>query len=414
MIAVECSWNWSVLTGRFNLFKLPEARMSYLQTTWCSQASLTQRRGRTGRTNPGKYFCFVSKDLYQELQEFDKSGVERSALTKVALQAAHLADQLSIKTVRAGLPVRRRSAEPRTAQPGRRQDVVSYFDGERGLWRVSGECGEIYWASDEELELLQLKVANIINLLPSPPGDLRLNYATEELQDLGLLTLAGQRPTTLGASCLKLPVDVPLARLVVLGWALDLGVHAAILASALSLPSCDIMYTPHNHVTELSEWDLKSLKASVDARQRLDEGRLSEPLIMHSLCCAWLLEGNCSLGRLPDVFRRQGEEDLQMNSRLWSQFTTKLADLLKSMLRLARTNSGETHRTCAKIALRAHADSLSGFGRHAPRRFLPKGDRQMDDFRLVHEVAASGAAPNRELQEVPLPKMQTCLIHFAI
>ena len=87
--------------------------MSFLLTTWCSQASLVQllgqgqpdlmignmqgrpqpgermvsnqlsslcrprRRGRTGRTNPGKYFCFVSAALYKELQDFDKSGVER-------------------------------------------------------------------------------------------------------------------------------------------------------------------------------------------------------------------------------------------------------------------------------------------------------------------------------------------------
>ena len=300
-----------------------QVRMSYLVTTWCSQASLVQRKGRTGRTNPGKYICFVTQSLFQELQDFDKSGVQRSSLTKVALQAAHLADQLSVESVRAGLPVCRKGAE-RTS----RQDIVTYFDGGRGLWRISGVDG-FYAAREEDLELLPLKISNVLWLLPDPPGDTRIEYAKQELQDMGLLTLAGDRPTTLGVACLKLPIDVPLARLAVLAWVCDLGVHGAILASALSLPQCDLMSSPYNHLTELWEKELQQLKQGVDARRKLDEGRLSEPLILHSLCSQWLLDGNCELGRVPHALLQR--LDMEVHHRLWSQFTTKLVELLQSM-----------------------------------------------------------------------------------
>ena len=300
-----------------------QVRMSYLVTTWCSQASLVQRKGRTGRTNPGKYICFVTQNLYQELQDFDKSGVQRSSLTKVALQAAHLADQLSVEKVRAGLPVCRKGAK-RTS----RQDIVTYFDGGQGLWRISGADG-FYAAREEDLELLPLKISNVLWLLPDPPGDTRIEYAKQELQDMGLLTLAGDRPTTLGVACLKLPIDVPLARLAVLAWVCDLGVHGAILASALSLSQCDVISTPYNHLTELYEWDLQQLKQGVDARRELDEGRLSEPLILHSLCRKWLLHGDCELGKVPYAFLKH--HNLKIHERLWSQFTTKLVELLQSM-----------------------------------------------------------------------------------
>lgn len=170
---------------------------------------------------------------------------------------------------------------------------------------------------------------------------------------MGLLTLAGDRPTTLGVACLKLPIDVPLARLAVLAWVCDLGVHGAILASALSLSQCDLMSTPFNHLTQLSEGDLKQLKDGVDARRELDEGRLSEPLILHSLCRKWLLHGDCGLGKVPYAFLQKKHPDLKIHERLWSQFTTKLVELLQSM-----------------------------------SRFLPRSDSQRDSIQTIHDVAS--------------------------
>ena len=210
-----------------------------------------------------------------------------------------------------------------------------HFDGARGLWKISHETGH-YYASSEELHLLQLTVKNVLNLLPDPPQDHRIRYAIQELQDLGLVTMAGQRPTTLGAACLKLPVDVPLARLVVLGWTLDLAVHGAILASALSLNVCDLMSTPHNHMTELGDWDLDLLRYGVNARLELDQDRLSEPLIVHALCCEWLQGRDCQVGRIPEHFWKTLQWHL--NPRLWSQFTSKLVELLTSMRSLCCTD----------------------------------------------------------------------------
>ncbi|CAE7403949.1 spn-E [Symbiodinium sp. CCMP2456] len=351
-----------------------EVRMSYLVTTWCSQASLVQRKGRTGRTNPGKYICFVTSNLYQELQDFDKSGVQRSSLTKVALQAAHLADQLSVEKVRAGLPVCRKGAE-RTS----RQDIVTYFDGGQGLWRVSGTDG-FYATREEDLELLPLKISNVLWLLPDPPGDTRIEYAKQELQDMGLLTLAGDRPTTLGVACLKLPIDVPLARLAVLAWVCDLGVHGAILASALSLSQCDLMSSPYNHLTELYEKDLQILKQGVDARRELDEGRLSEPLILHSLCRDWLLEDDCELGRAPSKAFQQ-RKNISIHDRLWSQFSTKLVELLQSMSRFLPRSDSQRDRI--QTIHDEASGSSGGHGKDAVGRALQMDSALLDDRLLA-------------------------------
>ncbi|CAL1165137.1 unnamed protein product [Cladocopium goreaui] len=71
-------------------------------------------------------------------------------------------------------------------------------------------------------------------------------WSHDRCEEFGTLTV-GERPTALGIACLKLPAEVHLARLVVLGWTMDMGPSACVLAAALSLtPSCDVFLTPMN------------------------------------------------------------------------------------------------------------------------------------------------------------------------
>eukprot|EP00435_Cladocopium_sp_Y103_P016914 s760_g4.t1 len=302
-----------------------ESKMSTLVTTWCSKASLKQRRGRTGRTNDGKYYCMMERRVYEQLEDYDQSGVERSSLTKVALEAAYLADVLSrVPQIRAGLP---------TTVPGREGGrIVEFFDGDVGLWRI----GVAEWAAEEEramglgdLRLSELHLIDVLKLLPSPPKTTRIQTAITDLQEFGTLT-AGERPTALGIACLKLPAEVHLARLVVLGWTMGMGPSACVLAAALSLtPSCDVFLTPMNTQGDLDKYSLDLLQMSISARTKYDGGWLSEPLTMYALCEKWLQKGG-GLGSVPNI----DESRCIVHQRLWSQFSAKVVDLWRAMQRL--------------------------------------------------------------------------------
>ncbi|CAJ1327557.1 unnamed protein product [Effrenium voratum] len=307
-----------------------EAKMSCLMTTWCCHASLKQRRGRTGRTNPGSYYCMVPKRLYAELAAYDQSGVERSPLTRVALEAAHLAEILSAPPlIRAELPVVLKGVEG--------QHMVDYFDGDAGLWRTrpSGR-GPPAWTAEEDLSLADLHMVDVLNLLPSPPRIERVSTAMIDLQELGALT-EWERPTALGIACLKLPTEVSLARLVILGYGLRCSAAAAVLAAALSLtPSCDVFRTPFSTREWLEPSDVTLLRDTISARRQADGQWRSEPLTIYNMCKEWLKKGG-GLGKV----QRTMSCHWSIHERLWTQFTNKVVDLWRAMLRLLPQNSAQ-------------------------------------------------------------------------
>ena len=311
-----------------------ESKMSTLVTTWCSKASLKQRRGRTGRTCHGQCYKMFERRLYDQLEDFDQSGVERSSLTKVALEAAYLADVLSQPPqIRAGLPAILGSQGQRN---------VEFFDGHAGLWRISHEELHnqplIEWAAEEDLQLARIELVDVLNLLPSPPKSNRIQTAIADLQELGCLTFH-ERPTALGIACLKLPTEVQLARLVILGWTMGMGPSACVLAAALSLtPSCDVFRTPIKMQVELQRHDLDLLKKCTDARSTYDEGYLSEPLLLYNIGLDWLSSGG-GLGHLPRIKRA---DNWLLHQRLWTQFSNKVVDLWRALQRLVPISEPRT------------------------------------------------------------------------
>eukprot|EP00929_Paragymnodinium_shiwhaense_P077332 TRINITY_DN39820_c0_g1_i1.p1 TRINITY_DN39820_c0_g1~~TRINITY_DN39820_c0_g1_i1.p1 ORF type:complete len:1502 (-),score=293.44 TRINITY_DN39820_c0_g1_i1:200-4705(-) len=315
---------------RVNIYD-DDARMSSLVTDWASRASLQQRRGRTGRTNAGKYLQLFPKGVLDELPQFDDSGVQRAPLTRITLEAAHLATALNTQpVVRAGLPVRVSSRDA--------VDVAAFWDARRGGWCLSAketgaEGGEV--VDDSALVALPVDARTILGLLPSAPREARIRSAAVELRELGALG-ANDCPTVIGAACLRLPVDIPLGRLVALGCFLGCAVDAVILAAALSLsPSCDVMRTPWNAAGRLDPTDLMLLRQTVETRKKADAGRLSEPLMLHALCMEWLRCGGGCLGQAPQHVPWRKVVHL----RLWSQFTEKLVELGASLLRLLPSSS---------------------------------------------------------------------------
>lgn len=313
---------------RVNIYD-DDSRTSALSTEWCCLASMKQRRGRTGRTNAGLYCRLIPEFLVDELPDFDESGVERSPLARVTLEATHLAELLgSPPAVRAGLPVH---------VEGRGEAFVNFWDGDNGGWSVSFYGTRARETVPETLlRPARLGAAHVLGLLPSPPHEDRVEAAIIELFELGALT-DGVVPSVLGVACLKLPLDVGLARLVVLGWTFGCAVEMVIMAAALTLvPSCDVLRTPFNSKSELS-WDDRSiLQTSIEVRQRMDRRCYSEPLVVYRLCLEWLAAGGGNFGSGQP---RRVPWCREAHSRIWPQFTEKVVEVSRSLVRLLPADS---------------------------------------------------------------------------
>lgn len=305
---------------RINIYD-DEARMSCLATEWCCKASMRQRRGRTGRTNPGIYVQLLPKKLLEDIPDFDDTAVERSPLARSTLSASHLAEILNTRpTVRAGLQVE-------VASSGS-MGSVAFWDGPKNGWRVIFEDEEKTYHEEgtypeEEISLKPVDVNQMLALLPSRPHEDRVQAALGELLELGALT-PSRTPSILGEAALKLPVDVPLGRLVVMGWALGWAHDAVILAAALALsPSCDVLRTPFNSGGCLDSVEVKDLMKGIHLRQKADGGCLSEPLTVLQLCYEWLEAGGGGLGWAP----RNVAWGKLAHQRMWPTFTEKVVDI---------------------------------------------------------------------------------------
>jgi len=298
-----------------------EIRMSMLATEWCSAASMQQRRGRTGRTTSGSYFRLLPRCVLEELSAFDESGVERAPLTRITLEAAHLSKVLNGRgLVCTGMPVDVGNG---------REGVVQFWDPTPG-WRVAEpgsapEAGVV--VPEESLKVVRIDARHMLALLPSAPKEDRVQSALFELRELG--AVVNDEPTVLGTACLKLPVDVPLGRLVVLGWMLGCSADAAVLAAALSTQSCDVLKTPFNTTASLEPWEVKQLRATVEERYQADRGCLSEPLTAHCLFFKWL-QGGGALGYTV----RDPRLSKVVHTRLWPQFTTKAVEVAEALHKL--------------------------------------------------------------------------------
>ncbi|XP_076380090.1 ATP-dependent RNA helicase DHX30 isoform X1 [Megalopta genalis] len=59
---------------------------SYTITThWVSKANILQRRGRAGRVSPGESYHFITKDIYNQLNEFPEPEIRRISLEQAVI-----------------------------------------------------------------------------------------------------------------------------------------------------------------------------------------------------------------------------------------------------------------------------------------------------------------------------------------
>jgi len=68
----------------------PHVKLAYLKSTWISQASARQRKGRAGRTRAGVCFHLFSKRRHASFPEFQDSEILRMPLEELVLQSKQL------------------------------------------------------------------------------------------------------------------------------------------------------------------------------------------------------------------------------------------------------------------------------------------------------------------------------------
>ena len=149
-----------------------EARMASLTPYWVSKASAEQRKGRAGRTGPGVCFRLYSADEFTRLDEFATPELLRSPLEPTVLQLLGLgvSPMISFEWL----------------SPPAASAIAASLDSLRDLRAIGPPPGEVTSSN-----------------LPRPTRT--------------YLRWSAQALTTLGAALAKLPVDLHVGKMLLLG-----------------------------------------------------------------------------------------------------------------------------------------------------------------------------------------------------
>lgn len=222
----------------------PKQGLNCLSTTWCSHASVRQRGGRAGRTQPGIAIRLFTRHIYEEVMaEFDTPEILRTSFSRLFLRAKKLSEVLQ-----------------KTAA------------------RFSAQC---------PLDLSSAR--SLLGSLPQPPNTALVKSAVAELANSGALTAPDEAAeiTSLGIFMDGLPLDVSLCRLVWFGTLWGCTIEAVVMAAACS--SKDPFNSPSRIFAESDEAYLAGLRLSWMARRRFDGGHFSEPIMMLRLFAYWAM-----------------------------------------------------------------------------------------------------------------------------
>lgn len=222
--------------------------MCCLVTTWCSQSSCKQRKGRAGRTMAGRAVCLVPRKFFEDtMPAFDPPEMLNAPLTKLYLQAKQLCATLEGSQDLVHLP------------PHVRMDV-SHPKG-------------------------------LLNEVVQPPSMELLEAAMEELAAVGCLTAPTEdaEVTPLGRVAVALPCDLRICRLIYLGCLFQCPNDA--IAMAAGLTASDPFSAPSLLVLKDQKEYVQKLNRSFAARRWCDHGTFSEPIMLHTLFVEWIRAG---------------------------------------------------------------------------------------------------------------------------
>ncbi|CAH1801480.1 unnamed protein product [Owenia fusiformis] len=212
-----------------NVYK-PDRKMTVLEVVRCSKASLSQRKGRTGRVFPGKCIRMFTKAFCDTLPLFDMPQMQIAPLDKLVLEIKFIGNKIL---------------------PG---------------------------ASPTEILLKSVE----------PPPVHSIKSAVQMLHDVGALEENDENShvTLLGNVCMRIPVDIVLCRLILYGVLFGCPCDTIIMAAALQCK--DPFNMPTKKVQKIDSKFVESLNRSTHARSHWDDGNYSIPIMFRNLYVQWL------------------------------------------------------------------------------------------------------------------------------
>ena len=210
------------------LFYDEQRKIQCLRSKWCSRASVKQRAGRAGRVKEGVIIHLIPSGFHERgLSDFDEAEISRTPLTKTVLNVKLLFQEF-------GSP------------------------------------------------------SQVLRQFMSPPKASRVRDAIEQLYRVGATTANSEdaEVTALGETATRLPVDLPLCKLITLGASMGALNAAIIMAAALSQQ--DVFGMPMALFLKDTKEFTKEIAANFASRSRFDAGQFSEPLMYLRVYRAWL------------------------------------------------------------------------------------------------------------------------------
>ncbi|RCN31087.1 helicase protein [Ancylostoma caninum] len=238
-------------SGKVNLIKHETGSGTQkLSEFWVSKASADQRKGRAGRTGPGICYRLYSEEQYNKMDDFTTSEINRVSLQEMALRMISLNLGLDPRT----FPFIER---PETEKLNDALDILKFQ-------------GVLYADRDNQL-------------------------------------------TALGNAIAKLPVDVPIAKMLVLGCVVN---HVEVMLTVAAGLSVQSPFTNRSY----RELDV------VDRRARLTSS-MGDPFTLIEIFREWVLQ-KCSGGKVRRWALENGIDEHRMYeiSKLRSQYRQVLED----------------------------------------------------------------------------------------
>ena len=212
--------------------------ISRLVNIWCSRASITQRRGRTGRICDGISIRLFTREWEQRvLGEYDLPDAAFENFTNVLLFAKQLCE----------------------------------------LWNRAGI-------------LPSPRPSVLMNQLMEPPESRHLTAAVESLHQNGLTRgpLSELAPLTImGILATRLQIDIGPCRLIYYAWIMGIPIEGIVLACACCMDR-DVLRYPSKFTQGMEAKFARDSRNCLIWRERFDAGSLSEPITYRNILLSWI------------------------------------------------------------------------------------------------------------------------------
>ena len=212
--------------GTAKQVQISQGKHAMLVNTFISQASATQRSGRTGRVRPGTAFRLYGKSLHDSWPTHDVGEILRIPLEDVVLQ------------------------------------LKDMFDG----GPIMETMGELLEPPDISTIQGSFETLNGMQMLTEPSDD-------------GAVTMVGQLAT-------RLPVDLRVGYMLALSIQMGVVPEAILIAAATASPRSPFRFASPLCIPDCGQLN-EVIRIGVMSRHKFDQGLYSEPMMMVNLLSAW-------------------------------------------------------------------------------------------------------------------------------